>query len=146
MSHNEEIESIEHDGIVEKVDVARKTVTVRISDLSDCGDCPASRLCKTAGADRNVMEIKTPHASSFRKDEEVIVSGTERMHHTAIMLATVIPCIILVAVMVGVYLLTFNQLYAALSGIASTVFFYVVIYLCRNKIAHEFVMTIEKKN
>lgn len=142
--NREEIDSIEHDAIVEKVNPQEGTVTVRISDLSDCGGCPATRLCKAAGADKNIITVKTPNAALFKKDEEVVVEGTERMHHTAIMLATVIPCIVLVAVMVGIYLVTFNQLAAALSGLGCTLLFYLILYLCRNKIAHEFVMTVRK--
>lgn len=141
----EEIESIEHDGIVETIDPTAGTITVRISDLSDCGSCPATKLCKAAGADTNIVTIPTPDVSKFNKDDEVVVEGTEKMHHTAVMLATVIPCIVLVAVMVLVYLITFNQLAAALSGLGCTFLFYLLLYLCRNKIAHEFVMTVRRK-
>ena len=68
--------------------------------------------------------------------------GTEQMHHKAIMYATVLPCAFLVAVMVAVYLITFNQLAAALSGLGVTILFYVILWACRNKIAHEFVFSI----
>ena len=50
------------------------------------------------------------------------------MHHKAIMYATVLPCAFLVAVMVAVYLITFNQLAAALSGLGVTILFYVILW------------------
>lgn len=67
------------------------------------------------------------------------------MHRKAIMYATVLPCIALVAVMVAVYLLTLNQLAAALSGIGVMILFFFILWCSRNKIAHEFCFTIVGK-
>ena len=135
-------EYVEHQAIVRKVDPEEGLVTVRIDDIDECGDCPASKLCGAKGETSNTVTVKTPDASRYKIDDIVTVRGTERMHHKAIMYATVFPCIILVATMVGIYLLTFNQLAAALSGIGVLILFYVVLWLCRDKIAHEFVFSI----
>ena len=135
-------EYIEHKAIVKKVDIASGIVTVRIDDSEECGDCPASNLCGSKGETSNLVEIKTPSASRYQEDDIVTVRGTEQMHHKAIMLATVIPCILLVATMVGIYLLTANQLAAALSGLGVMILFFIIICLLRNKIAHEFTFTI----
>ena len=59
------------------------------------------------------------------------------------MIATVIPSIALVAVMVIIYMLTADQTVAALGGIGSMIFFFVMLYLFRNRIAHEFSFTIK---
>ncbi len=133
---------IDHTGIVISVNPGANSVTVKIDDCGDCGDCPASKICEATGQTENTVTIITPHASSYKQGDIVNVRGTEQMHRKAIIYATVLPSIALVAVMVLVYLLTFNQLAAALSGIAVTIVFYVVLWACRNKIAHEFSFSI----
>ena len=133
-----EYDYIEHPAIVKKVDVSNGIVTLRIDDQDECGDCPAANLCGTKGETSNLISIKTSDVSLYKVDDIVTVRGTEQMHKKAIMYATVFPCIILVAAMVGIYLLTGDQLAAALSGIGLMIVFYFVLWLCRNKIAHEF--------
>ena len=60
------------------------------------------------------------------------------MHRKAIFLATLFPCIILVAVMAAVFILTGSQGIAAVTGLAAMLLFFLILFLCRNKIAHEF--------
>lgn len=142
---NETIEHVDHDAIVIAVEPSKDTVKVKIDDSDECGDCPAASLCQGAGQSENTISILTPHASSYKKGDIVTIRGTEQMHRKAIMYATVLPCVALVVVMVAVYLLTFNQLAAALSGLGVTIAFYFMLWLCRNRIAHEFCFTIIDK-
>lgn len=146
MNKNEElIDHIDHQGVVTKVNLKDNTVTVRINDTGDCGSCPAAALCGINGSDSNTLSVNVPDASAFKKNDVVIVRGTERMHRKAISLATVLPCVILIAVMVGVYVITWNQLAAALSGLFATVVVYLLLWLSRNRIAHEFPFEIISK-
>lgn len=145
MPHIENHEFIDHTGIIMSVSPADNIVKVKIDDSGDCGNCPASKICEATGQTENTITIITPHASSYKKGEIVTVRGTEQMHRKAIMYATVIPSIMLVATMVAVYLLTFNQLAAALSGIGVTFLCYTALWACRNKIAHEFSFSITGK-
>lgn len=142
MSPEETLEHIDHSAIVESVDPGKNTVIVRINDTGECGDCPAARLCAANGEPSNRISIVTPHASGYRKGDIVTVRGTEQMHRKAVMYATVLPCIALVAVMVFVFLITFDQLAAALSGIGATILFFILLWGFRNRIAHEFSFTI----
>ena len=141
----QEIEYIEHEAIVKKIDSGNHLITVRIDDIDECGDCPASNLCGTKGETSNLVTISDKEAAKYKVGDIITIRGTEKMHHKAILYATVFPCIILVAGMVGIYLLTFNQLAAALSGIGLMIAFYFVLWLCRNKIAHEFTFSIVGK-
>lgn len=138
MQNEETIDHIDHTGVIESVDAARHTVHVRINGSDDCAGCPAARLCSAAGDDTNLIEIKAANAADYRKGDIVKIRGTEKMHRKAIIYATVVPCIILAGVLVGVYLLTGRELAAALSGIVAMAIFYIFLWLMRNKIAHEF--------
>lgn len=137
-----EIEYIEHEALVTEVDLNNNFITVRIDDPEECGECPAAKLCQSKGQPSNVVKIYVPDAQKYHKDDLITVRGTERMHRKAIMYATVFPCIILVASMVGIYLLTGNQLAAALSGIGIMLLFFFILWLSREKIAHEFIFNV----
>ena len=131
-------EYIDHEAIIEEIDFSTKTLRVRIDDADECGDCPAASTCWNDGQPSNKISVFTDNPSQYEVGDIVIVRGTERMHRKAIMWATVLPCIGLVAIMVGIYLLTGNQLAAALSGLGFTFLSYLLLYFYRNKIAHEF--------
>lgn len=137
----QEIEYIEHDGIVTSVDPAARLVEVRITDKAECSGCAASALCGGAkGA--QTFRVKTADPAQWRPGERVTLRGTERLHRKAIMIATVIPSIALVGVMVAVYILTLNQLAACLSGLATMILFFAGLWFMRGHIAHEFEFTL----
>ncbi len=129
---------IDHQAIVLGVDLKNKTVTVRINNSDECGECPAATLCGSAGKASDRIIINSTNADRYDTGDIVTVRGTEKMHRKAILYATVFPCIALVAVMVAVYILTLDQFAAAVSGIGTMIFFFFILWLCRNRIAHEF--------
>lgn len=51
---------VEHTAIVQSTDPVRNIVNVRITDLEECGDCPAAQLCNAAGSESNIIAIITP--------------------------------------------------------------------------------------
>ena len=138
----EEIEYIDHQGRITAVDPSKGTVTVSLLEEADCGECPAGKLCSNFTPDKNVVEVAVPDPSRFKKGDFVNVRGSERLHRKAIIIVTVIPSLALIAVMIGIYLLTGSQLAACLSGIGSMLVFFFGLYLMRNKLAHEFVFEI----
>lgn len=145
MDINEQLDHIDHTGVVVSTDPSKNTVTVRVDDRGECGSCPAAALCSGHNDPSNLVDITTHHAGLYRKDDIVTVRGTEKMHHKAIMYATVIPCIVLVAVMVAVYVATASQLAAALCGLGTMVLFFILLWGARNRIAHEFTFEIVGK-
>ena len=134
----EYIDHIDHRAMVKEIDKTNGIVTLQILDeTGECGTCPASKLCH--GASKDHLVTATRHdVASLHVGDVVTVRGSERLHRKAIMLATVLPCIALIAVMVLIYLLSGNQLAAALGGLGATVFFFALIWLMRGRIAHEF--------
>lgn len=134
----EEIEYIDHDGRITSIDSEKSSVTVTFLEHADCGECPATKLCNNFTPDKNRVDIPVRDVKDFEVGDFVTVRGTERLHRKAIMLATVIPSVALIAVMIGIYLLTADQLAACLSGLGAMILFFVGLYLFRNKLAHEF--------
>lgn len=142
---DEHIEYIEHDGRITAIDKEKRTVTVTLVEDADCGECPAGKLCRNFTPDKNKVEIAVVNPGEYKVGEFVSVRGSERLHRKAIMIATVIPSLALLVVMIGIYLLTRSQLAACLSGIGAMLIFFFGLYLMRNKLAHEFVFEIIKQ-
>lgn len=132
------VEYIDDDGVVESVDSHAGTLTVRITGEDECGSCPAARLCRASGKGDRTATVRVKDTSRYVKGQRVVLRGTERMHRKAIMFATVLPCIALIATMVLTYLLTGSESQAATYGICMTVAFFALLYLMRGRIAHQF--------
>lgn len=118
-------------------------VKLRIEDGSDCGSCPAVKLCNHGKSEEYIV-IETNEV--YDVGMHVRIVGTELMHRKAIMLAVVYPCVVLIVAMLLTYLLTMNESLSALVGLLLMILFFIVLYLVRNKIAREFKFEIEKLN
>lgn len=134
----ETVDHIDHEAVVLSIDRCHNSVTVRINDGDECGSCPASSLCRANGNPTNDIVIYMRNTDAYKKNDIVTIRGTEQMHRKAITIATVIPSIAMIAVMVIVYLSTANQLAAAIAGLGTMIVFFLLLWGARNKIAHEF--------
>lgn len=142
MGTTDPLEYIDHEAEVAAVDMKAGILTLRLSASAECAGCAAARLCNPSGQEMKTLEVAVADAGRYHVGDKVTLRGTERLHRKAIMVATVIPSIALVAVMVAIYLLTADQAAAALGGLAAMVFFFVMLYLMRNRIAHEFTFSV----
>ena len=141
----EEIEYIDHTGRITSINPEKSTVTVSLEEEADCGECPASKLCHNFTPDNNVVDVAVADPGEFKVGDFVTVRGSERLHRKAIMIVTVIPSLALIAVMIGIYLLTGSQLAACLSALGAMILFFIALYLMRHRLAHEFVFEIVKE-
>lgn len=135
-------EQIVHLGKVLSVDSSVGSIEILLEDGGDCGSCPAAKLCNHGPKSENKVVVMSD--DTFEVGEKVRVVGTEMMHRKAIVLALVCPCLLLIATMVMVYLLTLDESVAALSGLGLMLVFFIVLYVYRNRIAREFVFRVEK--
>lgn len=117
---------------------------VRISDQAECKGCAAASLCGIGDKGSEPLDVQVPTGMRVRPGDHVEIAGTERLHQKAIRLLTAYPTLAIIAVMVGMYLLTGNELAAALSAMGVMATLCVILYLCRGRIAHEFVFTLKR--
>ncbi len=135
-------EPIDHIAVVRTLLPERRAEVV-ISGAEGCEGCAAAKLCHSTGGDgETVLDAALAPGLDVKPGDRVIVRGSERIHRKAIMLATVIPCLALIAVLVIVYLLTLNQGIAALAGLGSMVVFFLLLYIFRDRLATEFSFTV----
>lgn len=137
---------IEHTGVISDVSLTDSIVVVSLSSSPECEGCAAYRLCGNANSQKNRFTVRIQNAKDYKVGEKVILRGSERLHKKAVMIATVVPTVTLVAVMFVVYAITRDQGIAALCGLGSMVFFFVSLWLSRNKLAHEFTFEIIKNS
>lgn len=138
-------DSIEHAGVISDVNSTDSIVVISLSASPECEGCAASRLCGNANPTNNRFTVRIQNAKEYQVGEKVILRGSERLHRKAVMIATVVPTATLIAVMFVMYAITRDQGIAALCGLGSMVFFFVSLWLSRNKLAHEFTFEIIKK-
>lgn len=130
---------------VEAVYPEQGKAKVRVSDSSECEACAAASLCSISGEKgSSVLEVLVPQGVCLRKGDTVEIGGTEQLHRKAIRLATVYPTLAILAVMFGLYLLTGNQLVAALGGLGVMILCFGALWLARGRIAREFVFTVRR--
>lgn len=134
---------IEHHGVISKVDRNEGLITVDITDTGDCHACAAAKLCgKARTKSHNTLTIDVENAGQFLPGDKVTLRGSERLHRRAILLATVVPSILLVASMLAVYLMSGSQFIACISALVAMVVFFVVLWVFRDKIDREFTFTV----
>ena len=116
---------------------------VRVTDADECAACAAASLCGVNnGKKGTVINAAVGKGLNPKVGDIVEISGTEQLHRKAIRLATVYPTLAILAVMIGLYLITADQLVAALGGIATMIVFFVCLWLARKKLAREFLFVI----
>lgn len=129
---------------MKSIDPRGRSVRLELSVTPECAGCAAARLCSPGGKTRKELDVPVGRPSDYKVGERVTLRGTEQLHRRAITIATVVPSLALIAVMVIIYILTADQLAAALGGLGAMVFFFVGLWLLKDKIAHEFTFTVLK--
>ena len=143
MSRLQMSESVNHTGIVDKIDKER--VFVRITQRSACAACHAHGLCTASEAKEKIIEI-ADRSGQFSLNEEVMICGESTMGLQAVTLAFVFPfVIVLLVIMVGTAL-HLKETVCGLAGLAFLIPYYYVLYLTREKLKRRFTFTLKKLN
>jgi sigma-E factor negative regulatory protein RseC len=135
---------IKHKGIVEKIDGSH--VTVRIVQTSACSSCSAKGLCNASESKEKLIDVYQSQVPC-RVGEEVVVCGTTSMGMRAVFLAFGIPLLILLAALfVSMRMTGDDALLSAVIALCAVIPYYLIIYLCKEKLDRTFSFTIEKHN
>ena len=137
-------DKIKHLGVVEKVDGSH--VTVRIVQTSACSSCSAKGLCNASESKEKLIDVYHNQVSC-QIGEQVVVCGTTSMGMRAVLLAFGLPVLILLlALFVTMRITDGDALFSALVGLGTMVPYYLIIYVCKDKLNRTFLFTIEKHN
>ncbi len=135
---------IKHCGVVDEVEDGR--VKVRIVQSSACASCKVASHCNASENKEKVVEVPVRDASRYAVGDQVVVAASQRTGTLAVVLSSVIPLFILVAVLACVLAVTGSEGVAALSSIAALAPYYLILYICREKIRARLSFRLEQEN
>lgn len=133
---------IKHRGIVENIEGSH--VQVRIVQTSACSACSVKGHCNASESKEKLIDVFDMKASSYRIGEEVMIYGTTSMGMQAVWLAFGIPfLVLLIALFISMHLTGGDELRSALVALSALLPYYLIIYVCRNKLNKKFSFTLE---
>ena len=135
------VDNISHSGVVESVEDG--CVHVRIVVTSACAACKVAGYCNAAESKEKVVDVYSAKSAAYVVGQAVTVSVSRQVATHALLLAFGLPFVILVAVLVGVLLLTGDELWAALGGLLALVPYYGILWLFRQKVRDRLAFQIE---
>ncbi len=133
---------IRHKGVV--VDVTEHHVKVKIVQTSACAACSVKGHCNAAESKEKIVDVYDILANSYFVGDEVQLCGTTSMSFLAMLLAFGIPFAVVLSVL-AIFLTATdgNELISAIASLLGLGPYYLILYLCRNKIKKEFNFIIE---
>lgn len=139
MGKTDNLESIEHDGIVERSD--NKSVTVKILSVSACAGCHAEGSCSLSGMEEKYIEV--PGIFNFVPGDHVTVVMKRSSGYAAVMLGYVFPLILVLVLLIILAALKVSELVTGLGALVSLIPYYVMLWLLKKRISNKFNFTIK---
>jgi sigma-E factor negative regulatory protein RseC len=132
---------IKHTGVVERIDGPH--ITVRIVQTSACAACSVKGHCHASDSKEKTVDVYSSRHASFQVGERVVVCGTTSMGMRAVFIAFGIPFFVLVGALFAAMQMTGSEWQAGLIALAALVPYYLIIYMCKDKLGRKFTFTIE---
>lgn len=134
--------SIRHDGIIEQVSEGH--IRVRIVQTSACAGCKVAAHCHTAEAKDKVVDVMgVADARRWKVGDAVVVSTASSMAGRALLIGFGLPLLLMLAVLVATMAAGCSEGMSALLMIVSLVPYYIIVWLCRHRIARDITFKIE---
>ncbi|MDE5677030.1 SoxR reducing system RseC family protein [Phocaeicola sp.] len=133
---------IKHRGIVENIKGSH--IQVRIVQTSACSACSVKGHCNASESKEKLIDVFDMKASSYQIGEEVMLYGTTSMGMQAVFMAFGVPFLVmLVTLFLFMHLTDGDELKSALVALLALVPYYLIIYMCRNKLSKKFSFTVK---
>ena len=132
---------VSHKGRI--VRMTPQITTVAIEQHGACGTCHAAGLCGMADVVEKAVELPTDPYASYGVGDEVELVLKASLGMKAVWLAYVVPLLVLLAVILGLFALGVGEVVAGLAGIAAVGVYYFLLWLFRNRLKNEYVFTIK---
>ena len=132
--------TIQHQGIVESIDGAH--IRVRILQTTACSSCTAKGYCSSSESKEKLIEV-VAQINTYEVGDTVMLEGQTSMGLKAVLLAFVIPFLWVIFFLFLFMNYVNNELYSAILSLVSLVPYYMVLWMFRNKLKHEFTFKIK---
>ena len=136
------VDKIKHLGIVENIDGPR--LKVRIVQSSACSACSIKGHCSASEQKEKLIDVYNGENATYRIGEQVMVVGAASLGRKAVVLAFVLPFVLVIAALfVAMRLTGGNEAVSALVALGVLLPFYLIIYMCRERLGRTFTFTLE---
>lgn len=136
---------IKHRGVIQAINGSH--VVVRIVQTSACSACSVKGHCNASESKDKLVDVYGVKLESYHVGEEVIVCGTTSMGMRAVVLAFGVPFLVLIlALLLALSLTDGDELLSAVVALLALIPYYLLIYLCRDKLSKRFSFMIETIN
>jgi len=139
MTRSDNLENIEHKGIVQKSD--NKSVVIRILSAPACYGCQAEGSCNLSGAKEKIVEVQGNY--NLVPGENVTVLMKKSMGYAALFLGYIFPLILVIAILITLLAFSMPEITAGLGSLAILIPYYLVLYSFRNRISNKFTFSIK---
>lgn len=134
-------ETISHEGII--TEIGDDELKIKILSKSACAACHAKSACTMSDMAEKILTVPKPKGRDFQLFQKVVVKMSIGQGNKAAVLAYLVPFILLVAVLFIMLSIGLSEGLAALISIAALAPYYIILYLCRDKLKNRFEYTIE---
>ena len=136
------VTNIKHLGIVENINGSR--LKVRIVQSSACSSCSVKGHCSASETKEKIIDVYNKNNVPCQVGERVMIVGTTSMGMKAVLLAFVLPFIVLLlALIISLKLTGGDEAVSALVSLGTLVPYYLIIYICRNRLSRSFMFILE---
>ena len=129
-------ETISHEGVVTKI--TDDEMEIKIISQSACAACHAKSACGMGEQAEKILTVPRPMGQEFHLFQKVNVVMKVGQGNKAAVLAYLIPILLLLAVLFVCLGLGLNDGLSALISIVALIPYYIVLYLCRDKLRKQF--------
>ena len=134
-------ETISHEGVVTKI--TDDELEIKILAQSACAVCHAKSACGMGEQAEKILTVPRPQGKDFTINQKVNVKMAIGQGNKAAVLAYLIPILLLLAVLFLCLGLHVDEWLAAILSIVALVPYYIVLYLCRDKLKQKFDYIVE---
>ncbi len=133
--------NIKHCGIVDEI--TDGCIKVRIVQSSACASCKVASRCNASESKEKIVEVYDEDTNMFSIGDNVIVTASQGMGFLAVLLSSVIPLFLLIAVLASVLAATSSEAWAALASLGALAPYYLILYMLKDKIRSRLSFKIE---
>lgn len=136
------VTNIKHLGIVENINGSR--LKVKIVQSSACSACSVKGHCSASETKEKIIDVYNKNNVPCQVGKRVMIVGTTSMGMKAVLLAFVLPFIVLLlALIISLKLTGGDEAVSALVSLGTLVPYYLIIYICRNRLSRSFMFILE---
>lgn len=136
---------ISHEGMVDSV--SKGCVHVRIVQNSACASCKIATYCTSAESKEKLVDVYTSKTSQYQVGDKVEVMARLSVGFRAVLFAFVIPAVLLFSVpFIAIYGFHLTEDKAALTGLASLIPYYTLLYMLKGFFKKIMIFQIRKIN